>query len=125
MINPIVKSQLAQCRIANIPDISENSPFIIIQKEELSTPSGMVVGSTYLIELENYCLSQTFDFHTSWNNGRTPASKYIKAYITEVREKIFCFDGVGTNYDGDATNPDMYFKFWLPTKSIRILRRLN
>ena len=125
MVNPIVKAQLAQCRIAKVPDISDDSEYIMISKSDTSTPLGVSIGEVYLIEMEDYCLSQTFDFHKTWNNGKVPTTKYLKVCITDIKERMICFDGAGTNYAGDMNTKDIYLGYWLPTKSIRILRKIS
>ena len=127
-MNKILKEQLTRCNIADVPDFEEDDLTLVIPKSGTKNTSSttLEVGSTYLVELEDYIIHPpaNFSLHDTWNNGIIPESKFLKATVIMFRGKMVNFKATCTNYDASESGAN-YTSLWVPLKSIRVRRLLN
>ena len=98
-MNPIIKAQLSNCRVAQIPDFDDSTSNLLIPKGSTVTVSPYQVHKYYLVELADYIINPPPDFTlaANWNKGSVPQHKYYKAEIEEVMGKMVRI--MGTGYD--------------------------
>lgn len=124
-MNPIIKRELANCRVAEIPNFEEDTVDLFIPKSTGNRASIYQVHKCYLVELEDYILNPPPDFTLSsnWNKGTIPPSKYMKVEIAQVMGKMIRI--VGCGYD-IITRTDMntVWEGWVPQKGMKLLQQL-
>lgn len=123
MINPLIKAQLKNCRVAQIPEYDENTVTqITIPKGQDIIVTPYQIGKCYLLELADYIIhpSPEFTLADNWNQGRVPTYKHYKASITAVQGKMVKF--LGSGYDiMTETDASTVWEGWVPQKGIKIL----
>ena len=82
-MNSLIKQQLKNCRVARIPEFSDDATKIIINKGSDYNISPYQIGKCYLIELADYIINPPADFNLAdnWNQGKVPKYKYYKFEI--------------------------------------------
>lgn len=124
-MNPLIRKELLNCRVANIPEFDENTTEILIQKGTNLRASEYQLHKCYLVELEDYILNPPPDFTLSvnWNKGTVPPSKFMKCEIAQVMGKMIRIIGCG--YD-ISTNTDMnkVWEGWVPQKGMKLIQQL-
>lgn len=122
MINPLIKTQLNNCRSANIPVIDEETYVIHIPRNSDQVVSQYQIGTCYLIELADYIIhpSPEFTLAENWNQGRVPTFKHYKAVVTGVQGKMLKFLGSGYDIMNDQDTTTVW-EGWVPQKGIKIL----
>lgn len=125
-MNPLIKQQLENCRVAKIPDFNDDDTIIVISKGSDINVSPYQVGRCYLVELADYILTPPPDFTLAdnWNQGRLPTYKWYKVQITQVMGKMVKI--MGSGYDM-VTNQDAptVWDGWVPQKGIKIIQELK
>lgn len=122
MINPLIKTQLNNCRSANIPAIDDETYVIHIPRNSDQVVSQYQIGMCYLIELADYIIhpSPEFTLAENWNQGRVPTFKHYKAVVTGVQGKMLKFLGSGYDIMNDQDTTTVW-EGWVPQKGIKIL----
>ena len=122
MISEVVKQQLRQCKIADIPAIDDNTYQYHIPRKSDSTGVMVKEGGCYLIELADYILHpyDGFDLHKNWNNNIVPSCKHYKCECIKLMGKFMKINGVGYDYDHNI-DLSIVWSGWLPLDGIKIL----
>lgn len=125
MMNPIIKQQLENCRVANVPILSEDMTVIHIPKGSENEVSPYQVNKCYLMALEDYIINPPPDFTLAdnWNNGSVPKYKYYLAEISKVVGKMIYISGVGYNMETATSTLDMW-EGWIPQKAIKLIKEV-
>ena len=126
MMNPIIKQQLENCRVANVPILSGDMTVIQIPKGSENEVSPYQVNKCYLMALEDYIINPPPDFTLAdnWNKGSIPKHKYYKAEIAQVMGKMVRICGCG--YDIVTDTDTLYiWEGWVPQKGIKLIRELK
>ena len=125
-MNPIIKQQLKNCRIARVPEFDDSAEQIIIRRGSDYNISPYQIGKCYLIELADYIINPPADFNLAdnWNQGKIPKYKYYKCEIKQITGKMVKFMGFG--YD-IVNNQDSNYVWegWAPQKGIKIIEELK
>lgn len=125
-MNPLIKKQLQNCRVANIPDFDDNTTVIRIPKGAILNITPYQVGKCYVVELADYILNPT-ESHTlasNWNKGSSPKYKYYKCEISKTVGKMVCILGYGLDTDTMRETSDLW-EGWVPQSAIKLLQELN
>ena len=125
-MNPLIKKQLENCKVANIPSFDENCTVINIAKGSVLNVTHYQIGKCYIVELADYVLTPSEDstLSTNWNNGTVPKYKYYKCEITKIVGKMINILGYGLNpFTGEETN-DLW-EGWVPQAGIKLLQELK
>lgn len=125
MMNPIIKQQLENCRVANVPILSEDMTVIQIPKGSENEVSPYQVNKCYLMALEDYIINPPPDFTLAdnWNKGSIPKYKYYLAEISKVVGKMIYISGVGYNMETATSTLDMW-EGWIPQKAIKLIKEV-
>lgn len=125
-MNDLIKQQLQNCKVANVPQFSDNDTQIVIPKGTSLTVSPYQVHKCYVIELENYIINppQTFTLADNWNNGSVPKRKYYKCEISQVVGKMVKIIGCGYDPDTDTDFSDVW-EGWVPQNGIKLIKELK
>lgn len=125
-MNPIIKKQLQNCKVANVPVFDDKCSVINIPKGSMLTVTPYQVGKYYLVELSDYVLnpSEGQTLSSNWNNGTSPKYRYYKCEIVKTVGKMICILGCGVNpVTGEDTN-DLW-EGWVPQSGIKLIQELN
>ena len=84
-MNPIIKKQLENCRVANIPDFDDSTKTITIPKGSALTVTPYQVGKFYLVELADYVINppEGYTLASNWNKGTSPKYKYYPKLLPQ------------------------------------------
>jgi hypothetical protein len=125
-MNELIKQQLKNCKVANIPQFDDNEIKILINKGTTLSVSPYQVHNFYLIELENYIINppQTFTLAENWNGGRVPKHKHYKCEIAQVMGKMVKIIGCGYNIENDTDYNDVW-EGWVPQEGIKLIKELK
>ena len=125
-MNKLIKQQLLNCRVANVPAFDDNTTRIQISRGSMLNVSPYQVHKCYIIELENYILNPppNFTLADNWNQGSIPTHKYYKCEISQVMGKMVKIMGCGYNPDTDTDTADMWMG-WVPQAGIKIIKELR
>lgn len=125
-MNPIIKKQLQNCKVANIPDFQDTDTVISIPKGSVLNVSPYQIGKFYIVELADYIINppEGYTLASNWNKGTTPRYKYYKCEIVKIVGKMVCILGCG--YD-DTTMQDTndLWEGWIPQAGIKIIQELK
>lgn len=124
-MNNIIKKQLENVKIANLPDWDSNTTHLIIKKGQRLDSEAVQIDHYYLIELADYVINEPegFSLSSNWNNGITPKDKNMKCCVTSLMGNMIKIDGVGF----DVVNQkdlNSTFSGWVPKKAIKIKKEL-
>ena len=124
-MNPIIKKQLENCKVANIPLFDENTTVINIPKGSVMTVTPYQIGKCYLVELADFVVNpEDMVFDSNWNKGTVPKYKHYKCEIRKVMGKMICIFGCG--YDASTQQDTMdLWEGWVPQTGIKILQELK
>ena len=125
-MNPIIKKQLENCKVANIPEFTEETTQICIPKGSVLNVTHYQVGQCYLVELSDYLLTPS-DGNTlasNWNKGTVPKYKYYKCEIVKIVGKMICILGYGVNPVTGRDTSDLW-EGWVPQSGIRLVQKLT
>lgn len=125
-MNPIIRKQLENCRVANVPNFTEETTVLRIPKGSDMTVSPYQVGKYYILELADYIINPPPDFTlaSNWNKGSVPTHKYYKCEILQTMGKMVKIIGSGydikTNLDANTV-----WEGWVPQKGIKLIQELK
>ena len=124
-MNPIVKRELLNCRVAEIPEFSEDDSTLYIPKSAGIRANIYQIHKCYLVELEDYILNPPPDFTLSsnWNKGSIHPSKYMKVEIAQVMGKMVRIMGCGYNIT-TKTDMNTMWEGWVPQKGMKLIQQL-
>lgn len=125
-MNPILKKQLENCKVANVPIFEEDSLVVCIPKGSVLNVTPYQVGKCYIVELADYVLNPS-DGNTlasNWNKGTTPKYKYYKCEIVKIVGKMICILGYGLNPVTGQDTADLW-EGWVPQSGIKLLQELK
>lgn len=124
-MNPIIRKQLENCKVANIPEFDEDTTLIDIPKGSVLNVSQYQVGRCYVVEIADHIInpSNEHTLATNWNNGTSPKYKYYKCEIVKLVGKMICILGYGVDSTGKDTT-DLW-EGWIPQSGIKILEELK
>ena len=122
MINPLIKAQLNNCRVAQIPEFSEDDTVIHITRGSDITITPYQIGKCYLVELADYIINPPADYTLSanWNQGRVPTHKHYKCQVLNVMGKMVRIFGSGYDIINDTDDLNVW-DGWVPQKGIKII----
>lgn len=125
-MNPLIRKQLENCKVANIPDFDDNSIIINIPKGSILNVTPYQVGKCYLVELADYVLNppEGHTLSSNWNKGTTPRYKYYKCEIVKVVGKMICILGCGFDMSTQHDTNDLW-EGWVPQSGIRLIQELK
>lgn len=125
-MNPIIKKQLNNCRVANIPNFDDNSSVICIPKGSVLNVTPYQVGKCYLVELADYILNPSQDnlLSSNWNRGTVPKYKYYKCEILKLMGKMICILGCGVHPVTGQDTSDLW-EGWVPQAGIKLIQELK
>lgn len=117
-MNKYIKEQLLKCKVAQIPEFSEDTLELKIPRvgPVIIDPLDFTLNGEYNIEVENYILYPYpgFTLHDNWNRGIVPTDKQMHVMITQIMGKMIQVQAVGLHDGKEWTG-------WLPKKSCRII----
>lgn len=125
-MNPLIKKQLENCKVANIPNFDENTIHITIPKGSVLNVTKYQVGKCYVVELADFILtpSEGSTLSSNWNKGTCPKYKYYKCEIVKIVGNMICILGYGINpVTGQDTN-DLW-EGWVPQSAIKLLQEIK
>ena len=124
-MNPLIKKQLEMCRVASIPELTEDTLEFTIEKISDANSNGFILHGCYLIELADYILnpSPEYTLADNWNKGVIPKDKYMKCEVAQVMGKMIKIIGSGFDpvYNIDKNT---VWELWVPQKGVKILQKL-
>ena len=125
-MNPIIKKQLDNCRVANIPIYTDDAIVINIPKGSQLNVTPYQIGKYYLVELADYVLnpSDGNTLSSNWNKGTVPKYKYYKCEITKIVGKMICILGCGYDAVNQQDTSDLW-EGWVPQAGIKLLQELK
>ena len=125
-MNPIIKKQLLNCKVANIPDFEDTDTTINIPKGSTLNVTLYQVGKCYLVELADYIINppEGYTLASNWNKGTTPKYKYYKCEIVKIVGKMVCILGCGFDPLHQQDTNDLW-EGWVPQAGIKILQELK
>ena len=125
-MNPIIKKQLENCRVANIPDFDDSTKTITIPKGSALTVTPYQVGKFYLVELADYVINppEGYTLASNWNKGTSPKYKYYKCEIVKTVGKMICILGCGFDAVHQQDTNDLW-EGWVPQAGIKLLQELK
>lgn len=125
-MNNLIKQQLTNCRVANIPPFTDDTTHIEIPKGSTVTISEYQIHKCYLIKLEDYILNPppNFTLAENWNRGSIPSHKYYKCEILQLNGKMVKIMGCGYLPDTDTDTIDVW-SGWVPQAGISIIKELR
>lgn len=125
-MNPIIKKQLLNCKVANIPEFEDTDCVINIPKGSLINVSPYQVGKCYLVELADYIVNppEGYTLASNWNKGTTPKYKYYKCEIVKIVGKMVCILGCGYDALHQQDTNDLW-EGWVPQAGIKLLQELK
>ena len=125
-MNPLIKKQLENCKVANIPDFDDNTTHITISKGSVVNVSQYQIGKYYLVELADYVVNPPdgSTLASNWNKGSVPRYKYYKCEITKLVGKMICILGCGYDAVNYKDTNDLW-EGWIPQEGIKILQELK
>lgn len=126
MMNPIIKKQLDSCKVAAIPDYSDNDTEIFIPKGSTVSVSKYQLHKCYLVELADWIIhpSQDFTLADNWNKGSIPPYRFYKAEIAQVMGKMVKIIGCGYDAEKQQDTHDMW-EGWVPQKGLTLIEELR
>ena len=125
-MNPLIKKQLANCKVANIPYFDDNTTVINIPKGSILNVTPYQVGKYYIIELADFLLnpSEGNTLSSNWNKGTCPKYKYYKCEIVKMVGKMICILGYGLDPVTGQDTSDLW-EGWVPQAGIKLLQELK
>ena len=125
-MNPIIKKQLEKCKVANIPDFTEDTRIIHIPKGSLLNVTQYQVGKCYVVELADYVVNppEGYTLSSNWNKGTVPKYKYYKCEIVKIVGKMICILGCGFDHVHQVDTNDLW-EGWVPQDGIKLLQELK
>lgn len=125
-MNPIIKSQLDKCRVANIPQYDDSTTELLITKGTKVAVSPYQVNKCYIVELADHIVHPSEDstLASNWNRGIVPKHKYYKCVIMQVMGKMVKITGCGYDLLNDQDTNDMW-DGWVPQSGIQIIKELD
>lgn len=118
-MNKIIKKQLQSCRVADLPEIKDDTTHIVIPKYEQVR---VTEDSTYVIKLAQSLITPNPDdmYNINWNKGSNPTFQYMFAEVGKVVGKnIFVY---GVEYDIESNTPkQISWSGWLPLDRVEII----
>ena len=124
-MNKVVKQQLTQCKVADIPVFDDATTMLFIPKASSSAINQYHLHKYYMIEIEDYILNPPPDFTlaANWNKGTNPPAKYMNVEICSIQGKMIQVSGVSFNPNNPTEMPKHWIG-WLPQKGLKIVKQL-
>lgn len=124
-MNNIIKKQLENIKVANLPDWDNNTTHLIIKKGQRLDSEAIQINHYYLVELADYVINEPegFSLSSNWNNGITPKDKTMKCCVTSLMGNMVKIDGVGFDI-ANQKDLNSTFSGWIPKKAIKIKNEL-
>lgn len=125
-MNPLIKKQLLNCKVASIPPFSDSDTTIVIPKGSILNVTHYQVGKCYIIELSDSILtpSDGSTLANNWNRGTVPKYKYYKCEITKIVGNMVCILGYGIDTITKQDTADLW-EGWVPQTGIKLLQELK
>lgn len=125
-MNSIIKKQLQNCKVANIPDFQDTDLVINIPKGSVLNVSPYQIGKFYIVELADYIINppEGYTLASNWNKGTTPKYKYYKCEIVKIVGKMVCILGCGYDNITMRDTNDLW-EGWVPQAGIKIIQELK
>lgn len=125
-MNPLIKKQLLNCKVASIPAFSDSDTTIVIPKGSILNVTHYQVGKCYIIELSDSILtpSDGSTLANNWNRGTVPKYKYYKCEITKIVGNMVCILGYGIDTITKQDTADLW-EGWVPQTGIKLLQELK
>lgn len=125
-MNPILKKQLENCKVANIPLFDESTEHISIPKGSVLNVTPYQVGKCYYVELADFVLNppEGNTLSSNWNKGTVPKYKYYKCEIVKIVGKMICILGYGINSTTGQETVDLW-EGWVPQSGIKLLQEIK
>lgn len=114
-MNKLIKEQLNNVKIANVPDYSDTDGTMLLKKLDIKTDVGFVQGKSYNVELKDYIVHpyEGFTLHTNWNNDIVPTDTEMAVEVIQLMGKMIKVRGIGVN-DGK------FWVGWVPMSAVKI-----
>lgn len=125
-MNPLIKKQLENCKVANIPEFDDNTTHLIIPKGSVVNVSQYQVGRCYIVELADYVINppEGNTLSSNWNKGTIPKYKYYKCEIVKIMGKMICILGYGFDPVTMRDTNDLW-EGWVPQQGIKLIQELR
>lgn len=126
MINPLIKTQLDNCKVANLPYYDDFTYSLLIPKGSSETVSLYQVHKCYIVELADWVIHPPADstLADNWNKGSIPTCKYYKAEISQVVGKMIRITGCG--YDKTSNvDTNEFWEGWIPRSGLKLVEELK
>ena len=111
-MNDLIKRELSKVKVAKIPPFDDNTTVIHIKKG--LNVNEFKIGKGYEVILYNVLVNPPsgFSFHTNWNKGIIPKSRYLKCFVVEKMSSMIKVDSVLCD-ENFNDNGEMW-SGWLP-----------
>ncbi len=125
-MNPLIKKQLENCKVANIPDFDDTTTHLTISKGSVVNVSQYQVGRCYIVELADYVINppEGSTLSSNWNKGTVPKYKYYKCEIVKIMGKMICILGYGFDPVTMRDTNDLW-EGWVPQQGIKLIQELK
>lgn len=125
-MNKLIKQQLENCRVANIPPFDDSTTHISISKGTSLNVTPYQVHKCYIVELEHYIINPppNFTLAQNWNHGSVPKHKFYKCEISQVMGNMVRIMGCGYDPINDIDTNDIW-DGWVPQAGIKIIKELR
>ena len=125
IMNKIIKQQLSSCKVANIPEFTDDTTELFILKNSTAAVNSYHLNKYFQIEIADYILypSPEFTLAANWNNGSNPPSKIMNVEVINIQGKMVQVSGVSFDPTNPAAAP-YFWQGWLPQKGLKIIKQL-
>ncbi len=126
MIDPIIRQQLENCKVADVPRLQEDQYTYIIPQGAKVKISPYQVGKCYLVSLSDEMLHPSAEsvIASNWNGGLIPKHRYYKCEINKVMGTMVKLVGCGYIPENDIDTFDLW-DGWVPMCDLTIVRELD
>lgn len=116
-MNKDIEKELNKCKIAKIPEYSEDILEIVINKH---SNLDVLENHYYQVKLEDYIVHEpdNFNLSSNWNNGQKPPEVLMVIKVEKIVGKMIKVEGIGKE-------SAIVWSGWLPRKSVEILEELK
>lgn len=121
-MNPIIKKQLEQCKVADLSNYNEETRTFSIPKYNQTR---IIEGKSYVIKLDPTLLQPNpgDSFHINWNKGSVPLSNSMIVEVGKINGKAIYVFGIGYDIDADKSTEGVWTG-WLPIERITVVKGL-
>ena len=125
-MNNLIKKQLSNCRVANVPPFTDADTQLFIPKGSTVNISSYQLHKCFIAELEDYIINppQNFTLSDNWNHGSVPKHKYYQCEILQLMGGMVKIIGCGYDMQTETPLSDIW-EGWVPQSGIKLIKELR